>query len=65
MTEELRLAVMEECLGLHRQAMAIYDALEANTLTLDTARSVVLMGERANGIALGVRTLVLTGMRVR
>jgi len=60
-SEPLRAAVLEACLDLNRQAMAIFDAVEAGTLTMDTARAVVAMGEAANEVALAVRTLVVTG----
>lgn len=56
----LRDLVMEECLALSKAAMAIFDDVEAGPLTMDTARAVVDMGERANDIALAVRTLVVT-----
>lgn len=65
MSGELRAAVLDACLALSKEAMAIFDAVESDEFTLDTARSVVAMGQRANEIAHGVGTLVLTGTVVR
>jgi hypothetical protein len=59
--DALRDAVMQHCLDLSREAMAIFDAVEAGRATMATARAVVLMGQHANDVALGVRTLVITG----
>lgn len=60
MNKPLRNLIMEECLGLSREAMVIFDALEAGPLTLEMAHAIVTMGERANAIALGVKTLAIT-----
>lgn len=65
MSAELRSAVLDACLALSKEAMAIFDAVESGEVTLDTARSIVVMGQRANDVALGVKTLVITGMVVR
>jgi len=64
-TAELRQAVLAACLQLSKDALAIFDAVEADSLTLDTAHSVVSMGRTANEIALGVQTLVVFGSPVR
>jgi tRNA threonylcarbamoyladenosine modification (KEOPS) complex Pcc1 subunit len=55
---------MGACLRLSKEACAIFDAVEADALTIDTARSVVSMGRLANGIALGVQTMVVVGAPV-
>lgn len=64
MIDPLSAETMDACLQLSRDAMVIFDALEADQITLDTARAVVSMGQRANDIALAVKTLVLTGRSV-
>lgn len=64
MSAELRSAVLDACLALSKEAMSIFDAVESGEITLDTARSVVAMGQRANDVAFGVKTLVLTGTPV-
>lgn len=58
--KELRAAVMDACLDLSKQALAIFDCLEAGPVTMDAAQAVVTMGNRANEIALGMKTVVLT-----
>ena len=57
-------AILDACLQLSKDAMAIFDAVEADDLTIDTARAVVRMGQSANEIALGVQTMVVTGMGI-
>jgi tRNA threonylcarbamoyladenosine modification (KEOPS) complex Pcc1 subunit len=59
---DLQQAILDACLQLSKDAMAIFDAVEADGITLDTARAVVRMGQSANDIALGVQTMVVTGM---
>jgi len=61
MNDDLRTRAMEECLALNRQALAIFDAIEARSITMDTARAVVAMGRSANALAAAISTLVLTG----
>lgn len=58
--KELRSVVMEACLDLTKQALVIFDAMEAGPVTMDAARAVVAMGNRANDIAHGVQALALT-----
>lgn len=62
-TSELERAVLDACLALSKDAMTIFDAVEARDITLDAARAVVAMGQHANDIALGVKTLVFASMR--
>ena len=61
----LRDLAMEACLQLSKDALAIFDALDADAITIDTARSLVSMGRRADQIALALRTLVITGNGMR
>lgn len=61
LNKPLRDLTMEECLALSKDAMAIFDAIEAGPITMDTARAIVSMGQRANAIALAVKTLAVTG----
>lgn len=65
MSDEIRQGVLDACLQLSADALAIFDAVEADEITVDTARSVVGMGKRSNEIALGVKTLVVLGWPVR
>ncbi len=58
---DLQQAILHACLQLSKDALAIFDAVEADGLTIDTARAVVRMGQSANEIALGVQTMVVTG----
>lgn len=59
---DLQQAILDACLQLSKDAMAIFDAVESDELTIETARAVVRMGQSANDIALGVQTMVVTGM---
>lgn len=59
---DLQQAILDACLQLSKDAMAIFDAVESDGLTIDTARAVVRMGQSANDIALGVQTMVVTGV---
>ncbi len=61
---DIRDLAMEACLALSKDALAIFDALEADRITIDTARSVVSMGRHSNEIALALQTLVATGQSV-
>jgi hypothetical protein len=56
----LRDAIKDACLKLSNDALVIFDAMEG-TITIDTARAVVDMGNQANDIAHGVQALVVTG----
>ncbi len=58
---DLKAAILDACLQLSKDACAIFDAVEGDRLTLDTAQAVVRMGRSANEIALAVRTMVITG----
>lgn len=60
LNKPLRDLAMEECLALSKDAMTIFDGIEEGAIGMETARAVVSMGERANAIALAVRTLVVT-----
>lgn len=59
---DLQQAILDACLQLSKDAMAIFDAVEADRITMDTARAVVSMGQSANEIAVAVKTMVITGM---
>ena len=43
--DDLRMRALEECLALNRQALAIFDAIEARSITMDTARAVAALGQ--------------------
>lgn len=57
-TADLEQAVLDACLALSKDAMVIFDAVEARDITIDAARAVVAMGQHASDIAMGVKTLV-------
>ncbi len=56
----LRQEVMDECLRASADAIAIFDAVEADAITPAVAVRLASMGRRVNDIALGLRTIVLT-----
>ena len=62
---ELRRQVMSACLSLSTEACALFDAVESDDITIDTARRLIGMARTVDQIALGIRTIVLTEDRAR
>lgn len=60
---ELRQQVLDACLLLSTEACALFDAVEADDITIETARRMIGMARVVDQIALGIRTIVLTGDR--
>jgi hypothetical protein len=57
---ELRRQVMSACLKLSTDACSLFDAVEAEAITIAVARHMIGMARTVDQIALGIRTIVLT-----
>lgn len=57
---DLRAAVMDACLRLSGDACAIFDAVEAGSITVGDAQRLLNMARTIDEIALGLRTIVVT-----
>lgn len=60
MTDDLRDAVMAECLKVSRLACSIFDATEADAITPTTAQQIVDMNESVHAIHAGLVALVVS-----
>lgn len=60
--EATRRQIMKDCLTMTGESFAIFDAVEQNVITVETAKAVFAMTAALERIRSGVRDLVFGGM---
>ncbi len=57
---ETRRRVLDDCLAVSKMALALFDAVESDDITYETAGQMILMARTVDQIARGIRTVLLT-----